>query len=64
MESTMSKINAVRDKEQKAALNAWANQNFIGSIIAGTGFGKSRCGVIAVGESLRRNTSIFLFVFL
>ena len=36
-------------------MNLWAKNKFKGSIIAGTGFGKSRCGVIAVGESLRRN---------
>ena len=28
--------------------------SFHGSIIAGTGFGKSRCGVIAVGETIKR----------
>ena len=43
------KVNKIRDKEQRKALNAWAKNNFVGSIIAGTGFGKSRCGVIAVG---------------
>jgi superfamily II DNA or RNA helicase len=35
-------------------VNSWAKSNFIGTIIAGTGFGKSRCGVLAVGETLRR----------
>ena len=50
------KVNKIRDKEQRKALNAWAKNNFVGSIIAGTGFGKSRCGVIAVGESLRRHS--------
>ena len=28
----VSKINKIRDKEQRKALNAWASQNFIGSI--------------------------------
>lgn len=32
----------------------WAKSGFVGSIIAGTGFGKSRCGVLAAGETLRR----------
>lgn len=58
----MSKINAVRDKEQKAALNAWAKQNFIGSIIAGTGFGKSRCGVLAVEYALKDGGNALILV--
>ena len=62
MESIMSKINAVRDKEQKAALNAWARQNFIGSIIAGTGFGKSRCGVLAIKHALKDGGNALLLV--
>ena len=37
-------------------MNLWAKAKFKGSIIAGTGYGKSRCGVIAVGESLRRHS--------
>jgi hypothetical protein len=44
----------IKDKEQKKALNAWARAGFKGSVIAGTGFGKSRIGVIAIGETLRR----------
>jgi len=48
----MSKLIKVKDAEQKKALNAWAKSKFTGSIIAGTGFGKSRCGVIAVGKTL------------
>ena len=48
MESVVTqKINQIRDKEQRKALNAWANQGFVGSVIAGTGFGKSRLAVIA-----------------
>ena len=43
------------DEEQKKAINAWASNKFTGSIIAGTGFGKSRCGVIAIGKSLDTN---------
>tara|TARA_R100000742_G_C4275052_1_gene95316 strand:+ start:666 stop:1826 length:1161 start_codon:yes stop_codon:yes gene_type:complete len=62
MASVMSKINAIRDKEQKAALNAWAKQNFIGSIIAGTGFGKSRCGVLAVEYALKDGGNALILV--
>lgn len=40
-------LNNEKDKQQRAALNAWARIRCIGSIIAGTGFGKSRCGVLA-----------------
>ena len=50
--ATMSKLIKVKDEEQKKALNNWAKHKFSGSIIAGTGFGKSRCGVIAVGKTL------------
>ena len=53
MESTVTqKINTIRDKEQRKALNAWAKQGFVGSVIAGTGFGKSRVGVLAVEHTL------------
>ena len=46
--------NDLRDQQQKKALNHWAINGFVGSILAGTGFGKSRCGVIAVGETIKR----------
>ena len=49
---TMSEVNKIKDTEQRKALNAWAREGFVGSIIAGTGFGKSRCGVIAIGKVL------------
>ena len=52
---TMSNCIEIKDREQKKALNAWAKAGFKGSVIAGTGFGKSRVGVLAVGETLRRN---------
>ena len=48
----MSKLIKTKDTEQKKAINAWAKRKFTGSIIAGTGFGKSRCGVIAAGKTL------------
>ena len=41
-------MDKVKDIEQKKALNSWAKNGFIGSIIAGTGFGKSRIGVLAI----------------
>lgn len=48
----MSKLIKTKDTEQKKAINAWAKRKFTGTIIAGTGFGKSRCGVIAAGKTL------------
>lgn len=44
--------NSSRTDAQKDALNAWARKGFKGSIIAATGFGKSRIGVLAVGYSI------------
>lgn len=49
----MSQVNKIKDTEQRHALNMWAKSGFVGSIIAGTGFGKSRCGVLAAGKTLR-----------
>ena len=51
----MSKLIKTKDTEQKKAINAWAKRKFTGTIIAGTGFGKSRCGVIAAGKTLDAN---------
>lgn len=48
----MIKTHKIKDEEQKRALNSWAINGFNGSIIAGTGFGKSRCGVMAVNHIL------------
>ena len=45
-------INKIRDEEQKKALNNWSRAGFCGSIIAGTGFGKSRCAVLACAHVL------------
>ena len=47
-------INGEKNKQQRKALNAWARNSGIGSIIAGTGFGKSRCGVLACKYILDR----------
>ena len=41
-----------RDTAQRDALNSWARKGFKGSIIAATGFGKSRVAVLAIGHSL------------
>ena len=56
-------INKIRDDKQKKALNNWASNNYIGSIIAGTGFGKSRCAILAsshVLDSLGGNKILLL----
>ena len=45
---------SIKDAEQRKALNAWAAHGYNGSIIAGTGFGKSRCAVLAVGLVIRK----------
>jgi superfamily II DNA or RNA helicase len=55
MEVHVNQLIKVKDEEQKKAINSWAKNKFTGSIIAGTGFGKSRCGVIAVGKTLSDN---------
>ena len=49
---TMDNCNKTKDKEQKKALNLWAANKFNGSIIAGTGFGKTRVGVLATAKIL------------
>tara|TARA_R110002167_G_scaffold126891_2_gene308028 strand:- start:1766 stop:2959 length:1194 start_codon:yes stop_codon:yes gene_type:complete len=56
MQLTMIEINQIRDKYQKMAVNKWAKAGFKGSIFAGTGFGKSRVGVMAIGETLKRDS--------
>jgi len=57
-------INKIRDEEQKKALNNWASNNYVGSIIAGTGFGKSRCGILATSHvyNLDRSSKILILV--
>ena len=49
------KIYETKDKEQRKALNNWSLNNYTGSIIAGTGFGKSRCGVMAINHILNNH---------
>jgi superfamily II DNA or RNA helicase len=48
-------LMTIKSDQQTKALNAWAKQNYIGSIVAGTGFGKSRCGVLAAAVILNRD---------
>ena len=63
MESIVTqKINKIRDEEQRKALNAWAHQGFVGSVIAGTGFGKSRVGVLAVEHALKNGGNALILV--
>ena len=63
MESIVTQqINKIRDKEQRKALNAWAKQGFVGSVIAGTGFGKSRVGVLAVEHMLKDGGNALILV--
>lgn len=47
-----NELPKTRDIAQRHALNSWARQGFKGSIIAATGFGKSRVAVLAIGHSL------------
>ena len=55
MENTLKmKTNEIKDKEQRKALNQWAQSGYRGSIIAGTGFGKSRCGIVAINHVLTK----------
>ena len=61
-EDVVSEINKIRDIEQKSALNKWAGQGFIGSVIAGTGFGKSRVGVLAVQYALKDGGDALILV--
>jgi len=56
METIIKKMtsNANKTKEQKKALNNWASAGYVGSIIAGTGFGKSRCAILACNYIVQR----------
>ena len=62
MDDVVSRINKIRDQEQRKALNAWAAQGFVGSVIAGTGFGKSRVGVLAVQHALKNGGEALILV--
>ena len=66
MENIINKMtsNENKTKEQKKALNSWATTGFRGSIIAGTGFGKSRCAILACNYIVQRinNPKIIIIV--
>lgn len=44
----------IKSQEQANALNSWVLKGYVGSIIAGTGFGKSRCGVLAAAYVIKQ----------
>jgi superfamily II DNA or RNA helicase len=45
----------VKDTEQRMAFRNYTSSNYVGSIIAGTGFGKTRVGVFAAIEALNNS---------
>ena len=58
----MKKVLSIKNQKQREALNAWANAGCNGSIIAGTGFGKSRCGVLATKWALENGGKAIVLV--
>ena len=59
----VNELLKTKDEEQRKALNQWVQKtNFRGSIIAGTGFGKSRCGVLAVSHTLKNGINALILV--
>jgi len=52
----------IKSKEQSNALNAWHKAGYCGSIIAGTGFGKSRCGVLGVAHAIKNGGRALVLV--
>lgn len=59
---TMKKVLSIKNQKQREALNAWAKAGCNGSIIAGTGFGKSRCGVLATKWALENGGKAIVLV--
>ena len=49
----MTQTIKIKDEQQRKALNQWYGGTCRGSIIAGTGFGKSRCGVLATNFAIK-----------
>ncbi len=49
----MTQTIKIKDEQQRKALNQWHGGSCCGSIIAGTGFGKSRCGVLATNFAIK-----------
>lgn len=62
IEEQMNKLYKVKDEQQRKALNNWWKAGAKGSIIAGTGFGKSRCGVLAMKHVLKERGRGLLLV--
>lgn len=62
IEEQMNKLYKVKDEQQRKALNNWWKAGAKGSIIAGTGFGKSRCGVLAMKHVLKEGGRGLLLV--
>lgn len=58
----MADLNKVKGEQQRKALNTWWQAGGKGSIIAGTGFGKSRCGVLAMKHVLKEEGKGLLLV--
>lgn len=58
----MKKVYETKDRKQRDALNRWAASGAIGSIVAGTGFGKSRCGVLAIKWALNEGGRALVLV--
>ena len=58
----MDTSNKNKTIEQMKALNSLAANKFIGSIIAGTGFGKSRCVVLAIEHALKYEDNSLVLV--
>jgi superfamily II DNA or RNA helicase len=48
-------INKAKDKIQREVLNAWHRNNYKGTAECATGFGKSRCGVMAASHFAKLN---------
>ena len=59
---TLFDMDQIKDIEQRRALNAWVKSGYIGSIIAGTGFGKSRCGILAIKHALEIGKKALILV--
>ena len=51
-------VNLKKKEIQKEALKAWADNNFVGAIEMATGTGKSRIGVIAAFEFIKRGQQL------
>ena len=58
----MSQLLEIKDQKQRESLNKWAKAGCKGSIIAGTGFGKSRCGVLAIKWALKEGGRALVLV--